>query len=125
MRLSMQIESETSGKQGARFRILRFGIDSICKSSIGEFWAMQARIWLILGWFLVFCVFSRGLAEFFDIQYLRRYGRCSWMWIMGREGVEEVVNLMLHTFYSVYGWDGSRGGGWWQGVKWQFWGVGN
>ena len=50
-------EPITRGKRGARFRIRRFGVDSICKSSIGEFWALQAQIRLILGWFLVFCVF--------------------------------------------------------------------
>ena len=57
---TIQIKSEPTGKRGTRFRIHRFGVDSIGRSSIGEFGRFQARIWLILGWFLVFCVF-RGL----------------------------------------------------------------
>ena len=51
-------------KRGACFRIAKFGVDSICKSGVGEFGAMQARIWLILGLFLVFCVFG---AKFGDV----------------------------------------------------------
>ena len=45
-------------KRRVRFRIAKFGVESICKSNIGDFGTMQARIWLILGLFLVFCVFG-------------------------------------------------------------------